>query len=67
MDMEQAYDIGDVMTHKLKTTLKMSDGDIFKAKGNAEGQKEIYWQIIKKMEGNNIYMCKVVGINGYTP
>jgi hypothetical protein len=66
MEMEQAYDLGDVVTHKLKTTKELSNGDIFKAKGQAEGQKEIYWQIVKKMD-KNTYMCRVVGINEYTP
>ncbi|NHN29527.1 hypothetical protein [Paenibacillus agricola] len=66
MDMEQAYDMGDVVTHKLKTTREMANGDIFKAKGQAEGQKDIFWQIVKKM-AKNTYMCKVVGINEYKP
>ncbi|MCU6794052.1 hypothetical protein OB236_18275 [Paenibacillus sp. WQ 127069] len=66
-DMDyQAYDMGDVETHKLKTKLKLASGDIFKAKGQAEGQKEIYWQVVRQVE-KNTYMCKVVGINEYTP
>lgn len=64
--MEKAYDIGDVVTHKLKTTIVLSDGDIFKAKGLAEGQTDIFWKVVKKVE-KNTYMCKVVGINEYTP
>jgi hypothetical protein len=62
--VEKPYELGDVETHWLNSKAELSEGNIFKAAGNAEGQTEIFWKVISKVEKGR-YMCKVVGINTY--
>jgi hypothetical protein len=64
--MEKPYELGDVDIHRLNSKKELSAGSVFKAAGNAEGQTEIFWEVISKVDKTR-YMCKVVGINTYAP
>jgi hypothetical protein len=64
--MEKPYELGDVDIHQLKSITELPEGSIFRATGKAEGQTEIFWEVISKVDKKR-YMCKVVGINTYTP
>lgn len=62
--MEISYELGDVETLKLKSSIVLQPGNIFKSPGQVEGQSRVFWEVLSK-EPNGHYICKVVGINAY--
>lgn len=60
-DHEMEREIGQEVTLTINQELEI--GRVFRTRGNAQGQSEIYWEVLKK--DDNKYLCKVVGVNIY--